>query len=202
MDFQHLSILGGGPDDDSLQAVIPKVYDLPIQDREPAWNILRSDSIRGSVLEKHLHGLVESAALCSACQDLPLKLLLETDKQQARIVQQEHQEETYYLGNAQNLFYSAEKCRICALFLLVLAKLSPDPLEMNAGHVTQAPLLLRGVGYPLTGIEIGVQWESKQDARKRHPFYSWSAPILLTTNANPLGKIACFSRLCRYTNLG
>ncbi|KAL1649877.1 hypothetical protein SLS61_006255 [Didymella pomorum] len=118
MDFQHLSILGGGPDDDSLQAVIPKVYDLPIQDREPAWNILRSDSIRGSVLEKHLHGLVESAALCSACQDLPLKLLLETDKQQARIVQQEHQEETYYLGNAQNLFYSAEKSPGGALRLI------------------------------------------------------------------------------------
>ncbi|KAF3032447.1 hypothetical protein E8E12_000072 [Didymella heteroderae] len=184
MEYILLSIWGGGPDDDSLQAVIPKVYELPIQDREPAWDILRSDSIRGSIFEKHLHGLVESAGLCLSCQDLPLKLLTETENQQARIVQREHREELHYFENAQHLFYSAEKCRICALFLLVLAKLSPNPLEMDAGHVTEAPLLLRGIEYPLTGIALGVQWTNKQDAQKRHPFYSWSAPILLTTDAN------------------
>lgn len=195
MDHMHLSIWGGGPDDESLQAVVPKVYDLPIRDREPAWDIMRSDSIRGSVLERHLLGLVESATLCLSCQDLPLTLVLEAERQQFRSQKRGHREATHYLESAQDLFYSAEKCRICALFLLVLAKSSPDPLEMNAGHVTQAPLLLRGVGSPLTGIELGVQWTSKQDPRKYHPFYSWSAPILLTTNNDALGKIFCSSHL-------
>lgn len=167
----------------------PDIYNLPAKERALHWNTRRLQELRGTTLEKYFPDTGYSRVLCSVCQDLLMKLRIEADQQHHRSYHGQARAATVYLDNARNLPASAESCCICALFLFTLTRLLPAHRQVIKDSFAEAPLLIRGVEFPLVGFQIGVVWAKPDSVYSHGLLYDWSAPILAAMAGASSGQL-------------